>query len=392
MKIKNLSIWIIFLLVVGAILGFSTWNEWNENQKTVIERIRPIRPMAEFNHGSMIDDIAFSPSDVDVIASVGDDNNIKIWNKNNPDTPIKIIQDNEEDLISLEYLNDGKLLLCKGLHRKMILCDTISWERITLPQEKLLWDAAISPSGDYLANVYSRRLELWDIRNPDEIVLTKTIKEIHHIKYHNSFKCTDFSPNGKWLAIGYENGDIRIWDLEQEKFINTLSAPPDSHLHLRDIEYSLNGRWIVALVPNSLTLWDVEKKTRTILLENTRIGFIRNVKVSPDGKYIGIRTHGKSYGYIIWSLPEVQIYHSVAEGNISGLAFSPDGKTVAVSDPGKVILMSLDTLTPHTVLKGEGFLGGASDMTFSPDGSMLAGSSGFDGVVRVWDVSEINEK
>lgn len=392
MKIKNLSIWLIILFVGVVILGFSTWHQWNENQKTIIERMRPITPIAEFNHGSMIEDIEFSPANSNIIASVGDDKNIKIWNKNNPITPIKIIQDNEEDLISLEYLNNGKLLLCKGLHRKMILCNTSSWERIILPQEKFLWDAAISPSADYLANLYSQRLELWDIRNPDEIVLAKVIKEIQHIKYHNSFKCTDFSPNGKWLAIGYENGDIRIWDLEQEKFIKTLSVPSDSHLHLRDIEFSLNGNWIVALDQNSLSLWDVQQKKRTVLLENTRIGFIQNVKISPDGRYIGTRMHGKSYEYIIWSLPEGQIYHSATEGNFSDLAFSPDGKTLAISDPGEVIFMSLETLTPHTILKAGGILGGASDMTFSPDGSMLAGSSGFGGIVRVWDVSEINDK
>ena len=354
--------------------------------------MRPLTPIAEFNHGSLIDDIEFSPSDPDVIASIGDDYNIKIWNRNNPETPVKTIHDDEENLFSLEYLKKGKLLLCKGLHRKMILCDTSTWERIILPQERILWDSEISPTGDYLANAYSQRLELWDIRNPDEMVLTKVITEIQHIKYHNSFKCTAFSPNGKWLSVGYENGDIRIWDIEQEKFIKTLSVPSDSHLHLRDIEFSPDGGWIVALDQSNLAIWDIQQKERTILVERTQIGFLRDVNLSSNGRYIGIIIRGKSKGYIIWTLPEGQIYHSVAEGNFSDLTFSPDGKTFAISNPGEVILMSLETLIPHTILKAGGFLGGASDMKFSPDGSMLAGSSGFSGIVRVWDVSEINAK
>lgn len=380
------------IIVLLGLLGFSTWHQWNENQKTIIERMRPITPIAEFNHGSMINDIVFSPADSNIIASVGNDYNIKIWNRTDPETPIKIIHDDEEDLVSLEYLNNGKLLLCKGLHRKMIFCDISSWERIILPQERLLWDAAISPSAEYLANAYSQRLELWDIRNPDEITLTKVITEIQHIKYHNFFECTDFSPNGKWLAVGYENGDIRIWGIEQEKFINTLSVPPDSHLHLKDIKFSPDGQWIIALDHWNLAIWDIQQKKRTILVEKTQIGFLRDVNLSPNGRFIGIITRGKSRGYIIWTLPEGQIYHSVAEGNFSGLAFSPDGKTLAISDPREVILMSLETLIPHTILKAGSFLGGASDMKFSPDGSMLAGSSGFGGIVRVWDVSEINEK
>lgn len=389
--LKKMLLFFTIFVVLG-LLGFSTWHQWNDNQKTVLERRKPLATIVEFNHGSMIDDIEFSPADSKIIASVGDDYNIKIWNRNNPETPIKIINDDEENLVSLDYLKNGKLLLCKGLHGKMLLYDTSTWERIILPKEQYLWDVDISSSADYLVNVYSQRLELWDIRKPDEMALTKLITEIQHIKFHNSFKCTAFSPNGKWLAVGYENGDIRIWDLEQEIFIKTLSVPPDSHLHLRDIEFSPDGKWIIALDQSNLAIWDIQQKERTVLVERTQIGFLRDVKLSPDGKFIGIMTRGKSYEYIIWGLPELRIYHSVAEGNFSDLAFSPDGKTLAISDPGEVILMSLETLTPHTILKAGGFLGGALDMKFSPDGSMLAGSSGFGGIVRVWDVSEISEE
>lgn len=387
------KIFLLFLaiIVAGVLLAFSTWRQWNNNQKTILERMRPIPPIAEFHHGAMIDDVEFSPSNQDIIASVGDDNNIKIWNKNNPSTPTKTLHDNEETLVSLDFLNNGKLLLCKGLHRKMILYDTSSWERIILPQEQYRWDAEISPSADYLANVYSQRLELWDIRNPNKITKITEITEIHHTKYANSIRCADFSPNGKWLAIGYENGDIRIWGLEQEQFIKTLSVPHDSHEHLRDIIFSPDGRWIAAAEQNSLSLWDVQQNRRIKLLKDTRIGFLRDVKFSRDGRYIGIKTHDKMNRYTIWSLPEVQIYHEGSGGYVTDLAFSPDGKILAISDAGEVTLLSIENLTPIALLQGKGFLGGAMKNTFSHDGNLLAGG-GYGGVLRLWDVRNINEK
>ena len=391
MKTQKILILFIGIVIAIGLLGLSTWRQWNDNQETILERMRPIPPIAAFNHGAMVDDVEFSPTNPDIIASVGDDNNIKIWNRNNPSTPTKILHDNEETLVSLDFLNNGKLLLCKGLHRKTILCDTSSGKKIKLPEGEYQRDSAISPSAEQYATVHSQRLVLWIIRNPNEITIETVITEIHHTKYVNSMQCADFSPNSKWLAIGYENGDIKFWDLEQKQFFKTLSVPPDSHEHLRDIMFSPDGLWIVTTNHRSLSLWDVQQSRRVKLLEDSHIGFLRDVKFSPDGKYIGIKTQDKMNRYTIWSLPEVQIYHEVSGGYVTDLAFSPDGKFFAISNAGEVTLLSIESFTPIAILKGKGFLGGAMELSFSHDGSMLAGSD-YEGVLLLWDVSKINEE
>ena len=264
-----------------------------------------------------------------------------------------------------------------------------SGEKIFFPKGEIHFDSTFSPSADKLATVDSKRVVLWNIENPDEPTITTEITEVHHTKYHNSMRCADFSPNGKWLAIGYENGDIRLWDLQQEKFINTLSVSPHSHVHLRDIIHSPDGRYIVARESPSLTIWDTVNDLRRVLLESHQ-GFLRSVKFSQDGRFIGIKTDDGKGGYIVWSLPEVLIYHQMSyqqadDGIISHIAFSPDGTILAVSNPGEVKLISIETLSPIVILKGEGFLGGAHEITFSPDGNTLAGS-GYGGILRLWDV------
>ena len=282
-----------------------------------------------------------------------------------------------------------------------VLWNASSGEKIYIPEGEsqpegeIQSDSAISPSADKMATVHSRRLVLWNIENPNHPTFTTEITEVHHTKYINSMRCVDFSPNGKWLAIGYGNGDIRLWDLEQEKFIKTLSVSPDMHVHLRDINYSPDGRWIVARENPSLTIWDTEKNLRSVLFESHQ-GFLREVKFSQDGRFIGITTHDGRGGYIIWSLPEVLIYHQMSyqqdsEGIISRIAFSPDGSILALSNPGEVRLISIETLSPIVVLKGEGFFGGAHEIIFSSDGTMLAGG-GTGGILRLWDVSDYYEE
>ena len=144
----------------------------------------------------------------------------------------------------------------------------------------------------------------------------------------------------------------------------------------------------MALEESNLALWNIKQNQRHILLKDTRLGFLRDVKLSPDGRYIGIRTFGNSSEYIIWSLPEAQIYHQENEGFITDFAFSPDGKILAISNPGEVTLLSIEDLSPISILKGGDLLGGAHEIAFSQDGSMLAGG-GNGGVVRLWDVSKI---
>ena len=390
MKIKGFLLWSIFIIVVGVILESSTWLQWSANQETVLERMRPVRPIAEFNHGARTKDLEFSPTNHDVLASAGDDNYIKLWKRNEPDMTKDLLFESDEDLFDIDFLQTDDLLFCKGLHRETILCNTITGKKVKLPMEETTWDSTVSPSAERRATVHPQRVVLWNIQNLNEMSITNVITEIHHTTYHNSFRCVDFSPDEKWFAVGYENGDIRIWDIEKEQFIKTLSVPHESHVHLRDITFSPDGRWIVVLEHMSLTIWDTQNSLRHVLLD-WHVGFLREVKFSQDGRYMGIKTHEERGGFIIWSLPDVSIYHQMSEGIISRIAISPDGLLLAVSNPGEVTLMSLDSLTPIAILKGEGFLGGAHEITFSHDGSMLAGG-GSGGVLRIWNVKDYYEK
>ncbi len=77
------------------------------------------------------------------------------------------------------------------------------------------------------------------------------------------------------------------------------------------------------------------------------------------------------------------------KGLSEGLAFSPDGRMVAVSYiEGSVQLWDMATLQPVETLKG--FLLGAHGVTFSPDGRYLMGIN-FNRFIHLWSAPTFEE-
>lgn len=121
----------IVLLVSLGLFGYSSWHQWNANQKTTLERMRPIPPIAEFNHGARIQAIAFSPTNPDLIVTTGEDYTIKVWNRHNTQAPEVVLTG------FLEHDGSG---------------DTYSVDCL-----------AFSPTGEWLIRKINWMLEFWDV-------------------------------------------------------------------------------------------------------------------------------------------------------------------------------------------------------------------------------------
>ena len=393
MQFKKSFLLSIASIVVIGIFGFSIWYRWNADQKLAQQRIPEIAPSAEFNHGApRISDVAISAVNPNLIASVGERNVIKVWERNNPDAPILTLTDhpgreNGWATIIIDYIAfspTGEWLASTDFSN-LVFWDVSSGKQINT-FEISAGAAAISPDGHLLATA-SHDVKLWDIRNPKDIkaiiVLPPKIggqplthEEARSTRHRNEtinqrYRVIDFSSDGKWIAAGgkdsgVQRNKVNVWDLERKQLIKILP---------RDL-YS---------------------------------PYILSIKFSPDNRFFA---SVGSYGYTIWTLPEWHIYCDVhaqynSEGSVpfddeelstrqyiqhfSDLAFSPDGKMYAVADLRAITLYSTESTTPIALLKGGGLLDLVNTMTFSQDGSTLV-SGGSNGVVRLWDVGGLNEK
>ncbi len=405
-KIKSLLLLSIFIIVVGAILGYSTWHQWSDNQTTTLERMRPIAPVATFSHDGSIRQIAYDPKNPELIATAGAGDFVKVWNRNNRVSP----------QLTLEYKkdNDGTTFIA-GL----AFSPTDNWIATKTFWTLEFWDSTsgskintlhttsshftISPLGNNIAtdNV---NLTLWDVNDPKNIngkILLppkmdwhsisldgleriapfpeKNIDILRHnipIDYNNEcdrhrYRAIDFSHDGNWIAAaggvlvtnrGW-SPHVKIWDLHKQQLIRIIEID-----HSKTLDSKPNG---------------MKKPSDTKPQSND----IRSIEFSHDNRFFGLAADN---GLTIWSLPDWEIYHEVLDQRTNDIALSPDGNLFAVADVKGITLWDIETLTPIALLKDKGILAFVSLIEFSPDGNTLAGG-GFDGVLRLWDVSEFYE-
>jgi WD40 repeat protein len=163
--------------------------------------------------------------------------------------------------------------------------------------------AAISPDDSTVAMPAGPDVELWSI--PQR-------KKIAAIDAGNSVNAVAFAPSGAFLAVNTSTPATRLWDLKKHRWVvsfpmsNGISAAQD--FHDNPVSISTDGTLVASAsgASNSVTLWD-----------------------SGSGARIGVL-----------SMPRAS---SGRTDTVSGLAFSPDGHTLAVTtDTGTLTVWDLN--------------------------------------------------
>jgi RNA polymerase sigma factor (sigma-70 family) len=246
--------------------------------------------------------------------------------------------------------------------------------------EALLSAVAYSPQGKVIASGdQDGMIRLWE---PD------TGKELRHWKGHGKLPapsdlpvvvCLAFSPCGQTLASCGLDGTIRFWDVANGK--QTRRIVP--RYFVSHLAFSSDGDTLATGENGGvIRLWDLktaQERPRSPGHENAVMSFA----YLPDGKTLASWsldrrtarfwdvTSGKQLRQFLG--PPVQ--HSCAE-------FSPDRKTLAWGSwQGRIHLWS--TAEGKELRQLEGHPNGTYCLAFSADGKTLA-SSGADGMIRLW--------
>ncbi|MSR54694.1 MAG: hypothetical protein EXS09_15615 [Gemmataceae bacterium] len=245
---------------------------------------------------------------------------------------------------------------------------------------------ALRPDGKYLAlGGPDQNVRLWDL---EKTRLAATLK------LPTPVVCLAFSPDGKTLTIGDSNGNIRIHKNEgggSYLFKSMLVAHKD--MPIWSLTFSPDGgRLYSAARDKSAAVWDISKPkaVKTGSLDGHEVE-VRSLSLSADGE-LAATAGNQDLTIRLWNLsgekPKVAGSLKLSERVVS-IGLAPDGKTLAVGGARGIPAIyerGGEKLKKLAALETGGHA--ATSIGYSPDGSQIVGTSGLSGTedrVLVWD-------
>ncbi len=229
-----------------------------------------------------------------------------------------------------------------------------------------------------------------------------------------------FSPDGKTVVAGsvdsgVGSGRVVLWDATNRKrvadatlhvkggWVNSVAFSPDC----RTVATSYDSFEVIGR--NGVVLWDVAARKRVaqeaLTVEGVEGGKVCSVAFGPDGRTLaaGYRQFDlihpdqvKNSGVALWDLADrkrlpLEPLESLWDASY-GVAFSPDGKTVATGSGQGGHLVIWDVTTRKRLVHQPDEFKGATAVTsvaFSPDGKTIAAGCSVSGggCVALWEAA-----
>lgn len=201
-----------------------------------------------------------------------------------------------------------------------------------------------------------------------------------HILSLKSVAAIAFSADGKTLSGGIDQGGVRLWDVRTGEVKKQLAEGEDSGSIMA---ISSNGTIVGEVgADETLRLWNTslgEKKT--VLMSGSSVS---TLALSPDGATLAVGYPSRIVlvdtvtGEAVQALAGQQSQPT----KINCLVFSADGRTLASGEDGRVEVWDLATGQIRKTIAADGSV---TALRFAPDGRTLASGSQ-DGSVSLWDL------
>ncbi|SCG64255.1 trypsin-like peptidase domain-containing protein [Micromonospora humi] len=188
-----------------------------------------------------------------------------------------------------------------------------------------------------------------------------------------------FSPDGRVLAAVGPFAKVKVWDVPGARRRATLTGHT---AEITTLTISSDGRTLASGARDgTVRLWDLAGgRSRGVLPYDLDRGWVDTLAFSPDGRTLAV---AGSQELRLWEVGPLRARATLPVRNVNAVAFSPDGKRIATGDDEDQVRL-WDAVTGRIQGALPGHTENVNALAFSPDGRLLA-SGGDDRTVRLWD-------
>lgn len=311
-----------------------------------------------------------------------------------PKAKLKSLQHGPSSVVSVRFMRDVKSLLSASLDGTLVLWNLnthkplwkVDLDAKTKAEESHtiseILDMDVSPDGNTIAVAYNRSHVVGNtLKGKSEyrigLLDSRDGREVRVVTGHTGLIGTvAFSPDGTLLASASSDFTARIWNVQTGEQVWSVKLKGLG----KKVVFSPNGQ-LLAIGMLSNSPWQAVVEVRTA--QNGRLeqeieqgkANVSDIAFSPDGKLLAVATHDIDGSQVeTWNLHRTEQKCSfIDKTDINSIAFSPSGGLLALGGSthgkGEVIIRFLKSQKSRVATKSNAQV---TDIRFSHDGSWLA--------------------